>query len=220
MNIEVITPPEIEPVTPLEAFIQLKLTADASPASATAIRSDPQYAEVVRQITSAREQCEQITRRAFMKQTLRLTRGPARRGEFQARGHEGWCRLGGRPWPRLELLRPPLMSLDQVQYYDDANTLQTLAPSAYFIVGGLVPVIQLVADMEPPSLYLREDAIQLTYTVGYPETDDNAEFVPASIKGAVLIGVQLESDRLDPRERDAYVKAQASLLSSFRVSTY
>lgn len=210
MDILVVVAPEIEPVSVLEAMLHLKITADPG----YTVEDDPQFAEITRQIASARAQCEQYTRRAFMQQTLRLVRGAARRGEYVRRSSI----FDARPWPVLELLRPPLISVSSVKYYDDSNVLQTVSSGDYFVTAGLVPTIEFKATASPPSLYLRDDAIQLEYLAGYPGTDENADSVPASIKAAVLIGVQLESDRLEPKEREALETAQCSLLSSYRIS--
>lgn len=210
MDIIVVTPPTLEPVTPLEAMFHLKITADPDYTA----EDDPLFDEITRQIASARAQCEQHTRRAFIQQTLRLVRGPAQRGEY-VRRHS--C-FDARPWPVLELLRPPLISVSSVKYYDDANVLQTVSPSDYYVTSGNVPTVEFKSTAAVPSLYLRQDAIQLEYVAGYPGTDTSADNVPASIKAAVLLGVQLESDRLDPREREALENAQCSLLSSYRIA--
>jgi hypothetical protein len=229
MNIEVITQPTAEPVTAAEAFFHLKLTTSPS----ANVSAEPQLAEVQRCITSSRIQCEQITRRAFVQQTLRMTMGPMRSG--QRRGLQWYMNGGNDVWGAIELLRPPLIEVVAVRYYDDANTLLTVDqdPEAglYYVSAGLVPKLCFTDSFTSPSVYLRDDAIQIEYVVGYPiiaadpEEDppiveDLIANVPASIKQAILLGVQLEFDKLTPAERTAIEKARDSLLSSFRVNTF
>lgn len=229
MNIEVITQPTAEPVTAAEAFFQLKLIASPS----ANVSAEPQLAEVQRCITSSRIQCEQITRRAFVQQTLRMTMGPMRSG--QRRGLQWYMNGGNDVWGAIELLRPPLIEVVAVRYYDDANTLLTVDqdPEAglYYVSAGLVPKLCFTDSFTSPSVYLRDDAIQIEYVAGYPiiaadpEEDppiveDLIANVPASIKQAILLGVQLEFDKLTPAERTAIEKARDSLLSSFRVNTF
>ncbi len=225
MDLSVITPPAVEPVTAGEAFFQLKLTTDPE----ADVAAEPQYAEVMRCIQGAREQCEQFTRRAFIRQTVLLTIGP--RVGSERRGLRWYMNGGGASWGRIELRRPPLISVDAVRYYDDANELQTVDPELYFVGGGLVPKLCFTDAFSGPSAYLREDAIQVEYTVGYPAIEADAEAdppmvedlrgnVPASIKQAILLGVQLQFDRLQPNEREAIERAQASLLSSYRVHSF
>lgn len=218
MNIEVITQPTVEPVTDGEAFFSLKLTTDPN----ANVSSDPQLAEVRRCVRAAREQCEQYTNRAFIQQTLRMTLNPYTwRGE--RRGLLWYMNGGANAWHEIELLRPPLISVTAVRYYDDANQLQTVDQDDYFVVSGLVPKIRFVEGFASPSTYVREDAIQVEYVVGYPPTTDSPPNlrgnVPDSIKQAILVGAQMEFDRLTPAEREAYEKAMHSLLSSYRVVT-
>lgn len=236
MNIEVITAPTVEPVTAAEAFFHLKLTTSPS----ANVSAEPQLAEVSRCITTSREQCEQITRRAFVQQTLRMTIGPMRSG--QRRGLQWYMNGGADTWGSVELLRPPFVEMVAVRYYDDDNVLQTVnqdveeGPTLYYVSSGLVSKLCFTDDFTHPSVYLRDDAIQIDYMAGYapvvvveadPEEDppveeelDYVANVPASIKQAVLLGVQLEFDKLTPAERTAIEKARDSLLTSYRINTF
>ena len=225
MDIQVVVPPPVEPVTVAEAFFQLKLAAEPD----ADVEDDPQYREVLRAITTAREQCEQITRRAFVQQTLRLVRGPAARGS-ERRGL-AWYMNGGRgDWSEIELLRPPFISIASVSYYDDANTLQVVDPDDYYVSAGLVPVLRFVEGFAAPSTYIRSDALAIEYVAGYPPVQavvgppalpiDYRANVPESIKTAIVIGAQLILDPLTPADRAAMEKAQMALLSSFRVHTF
>jgi uncharacterized phiE125 gp8 family phage protein len=221
MNIVVVTPPPVEPVTIEEAFVHLRLDDPTE--------ANPDYAAVLAQITSAREQCEQITRRAFVQQTLRLVRGPARGGE--RRGWAWFINGGACDWGSIELLRPPLISVTSVKYYDDANALQTVDDEEYFVTADLVPKLRFVSGFSSPSTYLRDDTLQVEYIAGYapvpadPEAEPPTEIdyranVPASIKQAILLAVQLQYDELSPDKRKALENARDALLSSFRIHTY
>lgn len=219
MNIEVIAAPSVEPVTDAEAFFALKLTTtpDAD------VSDEPQLAEVQRCIKAAREQCEQITRRAFVPQTLRMTLNPHLRRSGERRGLLWHMNGGASDWGPVELLRPPIVSVSSVQYYDDDNVLQTVSSGNYFVESALVPRLRFVETFATPSTYIREDAVRIEYVAGYPATNDSPpdyrENVPQSIKQAILVGVQLQFDDLDPARRQAMEKAMHSLLSGFKVVT-
>ncbi len=75
---------------------------------------------------------------------------------------------------RLELSKPPLVSVDSVKYYDSDNVLQTVSTSAYLvhIVESDYSYIQFNNDYDFPSLYSRDDAVQITFTCGnyFPDT--------------------------------------------------
>lgn len=218
MNIDVLTPPPVEPVTASEAFFQLKLTTDPE----ADVTGEPEYAEVMRCITGAREQCEKLTRRAFVQQTLLLTMGPRRSSE--RRGLEWYMSGASECWGDIELLRPPFIEVTAVRYYDDSNELQTVDSDDYFVQSGLVPKIKFVEGFAFPSTYLREDAIQVEYVAGYEPSEDppteQAHYIaniPASIKQAVLLDVQLQYDRLPPADHEKVRNARDALLSGFRV---
>lgn len=242
MNIEVITAPTVEPVTAAQAFFHLKLTANPD----ADVSSDPQYSEVQRCVTSSREQCEQITRRAFVQQTLRMTLPPMKPG--QRRGLQWYMNGASDSWAPIELLRPPFIEMVAVRYYDDDNVLQTIdqdedtGPILYYVTSGLVSKLCFSDLFTSPSVYLRQDAIQIDYMAGYapfvvvegveadpmadPPVDAVEEVldytlnIPASIKQAILLGVQLEFEKLTPQEREAIEKARNSLLTSFRINTF
>uniref|UniRef100_C5CJQ0 Phage gp6-like head-tail connector protein n=1 Tax=Variovorax paradoxus (strain S110) TaxID=543728 RepID=C5CJQ0_VARPS len=222
MNIVIVTPPPVEPVTIEEAFVHLRLDDPTE--------DNPDTAAVEAQIVSAREQCEQITRRAFVQQTLRLTRGPARRNG-ERRGWDWFIGGGCVAWGDIELLRPPFIEMVSLKYFDDANTQQTVAPADYFVTSDLVPKLRFVNGFSTPSIYLRDDAIQVEYVAGYapkpadpdaepPTQIDYRANVPASIKQAILLAVQLQYDELTPDKRKALENARDALLSSYRVHTF
>lgn len=215
MNIVVVTPPPVEPVTIEEAFVHLRLDDPTE--------SNPDFAAVQAQIVSAREQCEQITRRAFVQQTLRLTHGSMPPGPEWI----GWSRYR----MAVDLLRPPLISVTAVRYFDSANALQTIAPENYFVTLDLVPRLRFISEFALPCTYERDDALQVEYVAGYapvpadpaaePPTEiDYRANVPASIKQAILLAVQLQYDELSPDKRKALEGARDALLSSYRIHTF
>jgi hypothetical protein len=71
-------------------------------------------------------------------------------------------------WPAGEIVLAglPFAKLDTVQYYDAAETLQTLSPSLYRLYNH-----ELNAEIEIketwPDLFDRKDAVQVTYRVGH-----------------------------------------------------
>jgi uncharacterized phiE125 gp8 family phage protein len=189
MSITVIRPPAFEPISLEQARQHLRV--DVYPGSPG---GHPDDDLITRAIVAARERAEEITRRALVEQGLRLV-APG----FQP----GWRprhSCGG-----IDLLRPPLISVDQVSYYDDANALQVVDPSDYF-VEATPPVHRLrwSISFAQPCTYARADAVQVDYTAGYagltsPVTDQEqaASGIPASIINGMLL---LIGDMYEHRE--------------------
>jgi uncharacterized phiE125 gp8 family phage protein len=98
----------------------------------------------------------------------------------------------------MRLPLAPVTDADQVQikYFDAENTEQTLDASAYILLSDARgPIITLAPDQSWPDTYRREDAVNITFAVGYGDADA----VPASIRTAIIIQV-----------RDMYVGTSAS----------
>lgn len=77
---------------------------------------------------------------------------------------------------------PNLLSLDSIQYYDNSNTLQTLAASYYAVYGiGGIGKVKEASGYSFPSTYPREKAVQITFTCGY----GGITAVPEGIKNAI-----------------------------------
>lgn len=200
MNIEILVPPPVYPVTLAEMRAWLRLDASGSP------ETHPDDALIEGLIAGVTDQCERATCRAFIEQTIRLTTG-----------YWGIC--------GIELKRPPLIGLIRVQYYDADNVLQNLAASNYILVtGGMVPKLQLASGQSWPEVYGREDAIMITYTVGYEGTGspvgDYRVNVPQTIKTAIKMGVQALYDNMRPEELDRLNMAQAAILASQKVYSF
>ncbi|WP_046111814.1 head-tail connector protein [Aquincola tertiaricarbonis] len=210
MNIVVVTPPAVEPVTTQEAFTHLRVDADPD-----AIEQHVDYATIQGYVATAREQCEKYLRRAIVQQTLRMTLS-------------GWGRdaCSWRPYSAgFELRRPPFLSVVSVTYRDLANVQQTVQPAEYFVTEDLVPRLVFTTGFAAPTVYPRDDAIAVTYVAGYPpglsdpQAPDLRANVPQSIKSAVLLGAELLYDKHAPDERASLERAQTALLSPFRITT-
>lgn len=78
----------------------------------------------------------------------------------------------------------PLVGITHVKYYDTSNVQQTLASTVYTVPADGEPACLLLASGQSwPSLYLRDDAIAVTYDVGAAAAAD----VPAPLRQAVLL---------------------------------
>lgn len=228
MKIIVVTPPPFLPVTVAEAYDHLRWDGDlaGSPPAMVYPLSDL----VTRNITTATTYVEQITRRAIIRQTLKmvLPAFPFSRQLFSSRwgGAEDWITRPG----RIELLRPEFGALVSVKYLDKNEVEQTLDAANYYVdsESGVVPVlvfrdtfdIDIVAED-------RDDAVRITWTAGYEPTAGSpatqahyAANVPSGIKDAILLQTQLLTDRFDPKEREDIIRARDSLLASYTVQRF
>lgn len=215
MNLTVTTEPLFEPVTLAEVYTHLRLDPDDSPAT------HPDDAALLRHITSARKMVELMTRRALIEQTVRLSMS-------------GWP-VVNQWWPtnsqrreivrEIRLIRPPVISVASVSYYDADNVLQTLDAGDYYVTDEQVPELRLVSTFVTPTVYDRPDAVRVSYVVGYlgtgsPTSDtqaDAAANVPAPLKEAVLMGVQLLYDDLSPADRQAIENMREATVQPYRV---
>ena len=214
MNITVVTQPQAEPVTLEDVYTHLRLDPEDSPPT------HPDDDMLSRHITTARIEVEQITRRSLVEQTLRMSLSgfPC----FQVRfGYDDDY------YPRpgyVELLRPPVLSVLSVKYYDFNNVLQTVDSDEYFVTDDFVPKLQFKDTFAVPETYKRDDAVRVEYVTGYtPEgspPEDYAANIPGPIKDAILLGVQLLYDQLSPEQRKAIESARNSLLYSFKVHSF
>lgn len=216
MNITVVTPPLFEPVTVAEAYEHLRWDAELEGSPPEEVF--PLQGLIERNIATARDFVEKATRRALVEQTIRLS-GPA------------W----GLPWPSrfrdrrsyIELLRPPFIEMVSVDFYDGANVLQTVGPANYYVSDDLVPRLHTASGYFFPPLYARDDALRVTYRVGYaseaasPMTQEAAaKNVPAALKDAILLQVQILSDRFDRNEREDLERARDALIIHNRIQTF
>lgn len=148
------------------------------------------YGLIAALITSARVAAEHYTRRAFINQTIQLTRDA-----LPYRSELGWwdgVRQGAdipAPARFLELPRPPLVSVSSVQYYDTTDSANTFASSNYFVETGMEPGrVSLNYGAIWPVGLRGSSAIVVTYVAGYGSTRSS---VPAGITEAIKRSVAL-----------------------------
>lgn len=154
-RIKVTVAPTIEPLTTAE--VKLHLRVDHSEEDAL----------IDRLIETARQQCEDISRRAFITRTLTANLD---------------C------WPayKFELPYPPLLSVTSIKYTDIGGTQNTFLASNYIVdthsEPGRVGLKWLV--FWPTAILQEINAIEIVYTAGYgPAATD----VPGRYKAAILL---------------------------------
>lgn len=210
MNLIVVTPPAVEPVTLEELYVFLRLDPDGSPVS------HPDDEMLRSMLVAAREKVEAATRRALVQQRVRLVMD--RFPSFRIGGGDpdfDFYRDG-----YIELLRPPLVEVHSVSYYDEQNQLQTLDPSQYYVNDQeLVPQLVVANNVVWPNYYPRSDAVRVEYTVGYPADgsppSDFRANIPEGLRHAVKLEVQLQYDELSPEKRQDVIAAIARLERTF-----
>lgn len=224
MNIITLTPPPFEPVTLAEAYAHLRWDADEEGSPPEPVY--PLADLVTRNLVTAREHVEKVTRRAFVEQTLlmALPGFPAMRTGFGS----GWAEdCLSRPGA-VELKRPPFLELVSVQYLDAAETLQTLDASHYYVDElQVVPVLRFRDSFDVGIAARRSDAVRITWRAGYApegsppqEQVDYAANVPTWVKDAILLKLQLLVDRFDKGEREDLEGSLAALLAPNTVHSF
>lgn len=216
MNLTVITPPPSNAlvVSLQEVYDHLRLTPEGSPPE------HPQDDMLTRLIKVATGEAERITHRAFMEQTVRLytDRFPYPSAFFSG---DRWWSCRGRGY--IELLRPPMIAIQSVSYYDEENELVPVDGDSYFVTDDLVPRLKFADSYTAPVHYTRDDALVIDYVVGYPPdgspAEDYAANIPEEIKQAILIGVEMQYRSLDVKNRETMERARESLLADFIVYT-
>jgi uncharacterized phiE125 gp8 family phage protein len=164
MTLSVISAPAFEPVSLAEAKEWLRLTS-----------ADTGHDAVIRMLIKAmREMAENLTHRAFVTRTLKITM-------------EDWPRDAfGRP--RFRLPFAPLQGVTSFRYRDTDGTLQTLATDQYDVYTHCEPGLVVPAyQVSWPSIRSQPDALQITFMAGYASgspSDEAAaqEVLPASLR--------------------------------------
>jgi uncharacterized phiE125 gp8 family phage protein len=154
-RVKITTPPAEEPVTTSEAKLQAHIDQSVEDAL------------IAYWIETARQQCEDIARRAFVTRTYTayLDCWP------------GWL---------IELPYPPLATVTSVKYYDDAGSpAATFASSNYFVDTHSEPGrLALKSSADWPSTTLRDiNGVEIIYTAGYGAK----AAVPARYKAAIFL---------------------------------
>lgn len=218
MNIQTLVPPAFEPVTLEEAYTHLRWdTEDVGSPSETGY---PLSDLISRNITSAREYVEQVTRRALIEQTLRYVLPGFTEGEWPCDWRIKY----------VELLRPPLIAFLSVKYLDKNEVLQTLDPSHYYVDtdSSIVPRLCFRSTLDPSiATDQRTDAVRIEWVAGYPGAESPvasqaqaAANVPKALKDAILLQVQLLCDRFQKDERMDIERTRDALLNSYIVRRY
>lgn len=159
MSLKLITAPEEEPLTLVEAKAHLRVVSSADDLLIGAL------------IAAAREAAEEKTRRALMLQTWELAL-PA---------FPGCADLYA-----IRLPKAPLSAITSVKYVDADGTLTTMAAEDYQLDNHAVPA-QLVPAYGTvwPDTREQPNAVLVRYVAGYAESSD----VPAQIKAWMLLRI-------------------------------
>lgn len=145
MNLTLVSPPQVEPVSLDEALVHCRAQNDAEDDLLEA------------QITAARSHAEQFLRRALIEQTWEL-------------GLDEWPKT-----ETIELPRPPLLTVDWIRYYDPDGHEHELDDDEYIVNTRSLPgAIRLKAGAHWPHVELRAtDGIVIRFVAGYG--DDPAD---------------------------------------------
>lgn len=215
--------PTIEPVTLAEAKNHLRVDFNED------------NALILGLISSARQQAEQICRRAFMTQTwlVTLDKFPA---PGQNIGSANWYgpQWGASPGP-LTTLNPdgstgyeiylpysPLQSIDSITYVDVDGVTQTLRPSAYKVDSVSEPARILPAyGTAFPTTRNEINAVQIMLTAGWSSVAQ----VPAPIKSWMFLRLgamyeNRESDIILQRGTVNSLPYVDQLLAPYRVFSF
>jgi len=211
MNLSVIVPPPVEPITPAEAMVELRIITSADDVDT----DDLDYQSILAKIQAARQYCESETGRTFVQQTLRLT-------------GFGLSSCRGRP-SVFNLSRPPVLSIDAVTYIDPDGDEQTVDPASYYLVQGDVPRLYFVSGYSLPTMHERPDALRIDYVAGYrpgdpPEDYDESDppqhlaaNVPGTLKEAIKFTLRLMYLDMAPADRTATENARDAMLWHHKV---
>lgn len=168
MNISVVTPPAVKPITLAEAKRQLR------------VEFDDEDAHIETLIAAATELCESYQGRAFIERTLRRTLDC-----FPSSG------IG------IVLPYPPLITVVEIKYDDEAGDEQTLATDQYQFDVTEVPARVRLAPgvgLWPATELQAVGSVRIDYTAGY---GDSGASVPEATKLAIKIKL---SDLYENRE--------------------
>jgi hypothetical protein len=224
-RLSVVTPPPVKPITLQDCYGQLRLDPSGSPPT------HPDDAMLNRLISAATDYAEQATRRALVKQDVKLTykRFPNDRYHFRAQ-ETLWSEPGDYDMrPRhITLLRPNLLSVPSdgtlVQYYDQQNVLQKLDPTTYLLHVDTEPAtIELLMGFFWPITYLREDAVVLNYTAGYAPVGSPPDYranIPDGIKQGMLLHVQRQYDVMPVDRYKQMSDAIDDLIAPFKAHSF
>jgi uncharacterized phiE125 gp8 family phage protein len=157
-------------------------------------------AEVQAALEAAVEYCETVTGRA-----LRVSHTLTQK----------YCQ-----WPcgPVRFDRQPVSAISSVTYYDADGDEQTLSASNYRLQPSTLAAgyLEWDDDFSRPTIESREDAVTITFTVGYADIAD----VPPMAKYAIKLKLSEIFGDLRDRERDGTAKACDSLLAAIEWGSY
>jgi uncharacterized phiE125 gp8 family phage protein len=182
-QVRVITPPAVEPVSLAECKVDLRVDQDADNDLIASL------------IAGARQDAEELSRRALVNRTLELSLTA---------------------WPCDNLIRlpfPPLVSVTAITYLSDANVSAVMPSTDYYAVTDVEPgLITLAKDKTWPTATLRSLLpIRVRYVAGYGAT---AVSVPERYKALIrsLVAIRYEyRDEMTPTAERQLANIRAAL---------
>lgn len=160
MNLRLVTPATVEPVTLAQANFHLRLTTDA-----TDVTAQPEDTLVAALITAARQSAEEYLNRAIAEATY----------EYRGASFD------------MAIPMAPVQSIVSLKYVDTAGALQTVLAPAYELAGTPAePLIRAAYGTSWPSdVRGQDDSIRLQFVAGYSAGNP----LPKPIYQAVLLMV-------------------------------
>lgn len=174
MQLTLVTPPAVTPVSLAEAKAHLRVEHDEDDAYITSL---------IKTVTARIDGRNGWLRRALVNQTWKLE-------------------LPWFPVARcIALPMPPLQSVTSIKYFDHNNEEQTFAAEAYEVVKSTDEgYIYLKTGESWPGTWERQGAVAITFVAGYGES---GEAVPENIRHAIKIEIAglYGADRGDEGEK-------------------
>jgi len=168
--LQTITAPAQEPITLSEAKAHLRVDTGAEDSLIETL------------IRVARQHVEEVTSRALITQTLAYSVDDFLGSLYI---NHPWEEYLGYKDNSLILPRPPLQSVDNIEYVDTQGAMQTLDASIYRVdaVSEAARITEAEAETWPTTDSVT-NAVTITYVAGY---GDNPADVPAPLRHAMLM---------------------------------
>jgi uncharacterized phiE125 gp8 family phage protein len=154
--------------------------------------------EIMQAVKAARSWCESYTSRTLRTAVTRT------------------IKLAEWPSESVQLPYPPLLTVESVKYYAEADVDTTLSASNYHTILSTSGPGYLEWDDEAvlPTTSTRPDAVRIAYTAGYTE-------LPPDAKYAILMKLScLWGDETDTRRMDHFDRAAQGLLNGIDWGSY
>lgn len=195
MNINLITPPAVEPVDLATAKHHCRVEITDDDALITSL------------IVAARRACETAAKRSFISTTydMVLDSFPFGGGYYNRMVRQFYGAFpgaSGATWPGflptntgiIEFPHPPLQSVVSITYYDSSGTLETLSPTVYDVQTGTPGRINPQFGKIWPVALPRIGAVTIRFVAGY---GDDPSTVPTNYTQAILMMVKDLYDHRD-----------------------